>query len=501
MGRLQLVGGAYAARSIIANAQRCINYFPEANRTDAPTPFTYYQRGGFRPKAQGPNAPVRCLYQASNGNGYCVIGQGVYSISPAWGLTLLGSLVTPGIGPCAMIDNGITLMVVDNSALGYTVNLTTNAFAQIVDATGTFTGATRVDYIDTFIVWNIPGTNQFGSTLSNSIAFDALYVAGKSGYPDKLQSIIVSKHEVILPGTLKGEIWYDSGAAQFPFEILPGAYIEHGVLAPYSLVTQDIETFWLGKDLQGQGIVFGLKGYDTRRISNFALEEAIRKMALTGSISDAIGYTYQQGGHVFYVLTFPTGNQTWVYDASLGADPSMAWHQRGWTDANGTLNRDRSNCGAVINGITVVGDWQNGTIYQIDPDYYVDTVGGVDYSIVYTRGFPHVVDALSREIGQPALVDGKRIQFHEFRLDLECGNGPLDANGNDAQVGLRWSIDRGKTFGNTVMQSAGAPGDWLTQPNWAPLGIARDMVFEIQHNIAGAAALNSAWVDATMLMS
>lgn len=499
MDRIPLLGGSYQARSIIANAQRCVNYYPEVNRQDSPVPFTYYQRPGLRPLAQGPVAPVRGLYRASNGNGYAVIGQGVYSIATNWALTLLGTLVAPAITPVSMIDNGTTLMLVDNSAVGYTIDLATNAFAQIVDPTGTFTGATRVDYIDTFVLWNVPNTRVFGSTLSNSISFDALYIAGKAGYPDPLSTLLVNRREIVLLGQLKSEVWYDAGNAGFPFAELPGAYIEHGTVAPYSVASNDIEVFWLGQDLQGSGVVFSLRGYDTRRISNHALEFALREMRLSGTISDAIGYTYQSDGHVFYVLTFPSGNQTWVYDVSLGGEPTVAWHQRAYTDDNGNLNRDRGMSCANLYGQNIVGDFALGTIYALDPDYYVDTVGGVDRDISYIKGFPHLQVGTNRASGQRVGAGGQLMQFGRFFADIECGNGPLDAAGNPAQIGLAWSIDRGKTFGNEVLQSGGAPGEWIAQPQWSTSVISRDIVFELRHNIAGEAALQGAWVEAQVV--
>lgn len=494
--RFPLIGGSYVARSLIANAQRCINYFPEINRGDSPVPYTYYQRPGLRPLVTGPQAlPVRMLYRASNGNGYAVIGQKVFSIDASWAITELGTLAYSAGTPCRAIDNGDTILLVDNSPLGYTIDLATNAFAQVVDPSGIFNGATMVAYLDTYTLWNLPNSRLFGSTLSNLIEFDALYVAGKVGYPDKLVGVYVNRHEVLLFGTLKSEIWYNAGNPTFPFAILPGAYIEHGCVAPFSIAAIDIETFWLGQDLSGNGVVFGLKGYDTRRISNHALEVAIQKMP---TISDAIAYTYQQGGHYFYVLTFPSGNQTWVYDTSFDADPTMAWHQECWTDGNGNLNRTRGMCGAFINGENVVGDHHTGTIYSMDSTYYKDTVGGEDFPITYIKGFPHLFQAPGSR-GELVASDNKRIQYRQFTADIEVGMAPLNSDGSPPRIGFRWSIDRGVTYGTTILQTIGNPGEFVTSPNWAPLGIARDIVFELEHSIAGPAALNGCWVEAELL--
>jgi hypothetical protein len=500
MARLPLLGGAYSARWVGANAQRCINLYPELNPKDALVPVTHYQRPGLRLLAQGPVAPVRGLYRASNGQGYCVIGQNVYQIGPppGWALTLLGQLAIAGTNLTSMIDNGTTAVLVDNSPLGYTINLATGAFAQINDPTGIFAGGRKVDYIDTFILWAPinPGSNAFGSTLSNEITFDALYIAGKTDYPDPLQTLIVNRHEIMLMGQLKSEQWYDAGNATFPFAELPGAYIEHGIVAPYSLASQDISVFWLSQDLQGQGIVLRQRGYDTTRISNHALEYAIRKMAQSVGIADAIAYTYQSDGHVFYVLTFPAGDQTWVFDDSLGGNPQEAWHQRAWADQQGVLHRERANCGAFINGQFVVGDWQNGALYALDPDCYTDN----GQAIQFLRSFPFV--AAGENAGSARPIDYKRAKYNGFWADVQTGD-ILAPDGTAGVISLRWSDSRGKTWGNPVIQRLGGPGEYNVQPQWLNLGVGRGVyrVFELSYSVMAEAALNGAWVEAEVMSS
>jgi hypothetical protein len=465
--------------------------------------MTHYQRPGFVPLVYGPNAPVRGLYSASNGNGYAVIGNGVYFISKGWGLAQLGTLQVTGSNPVSFIDNGIDILLVDGSAFGYTIAMNNNTFGILNDPTGTFVGADKVDYIDTFIVGNIPGTNQFFSTYSNELVFDPLYIAGKTGYPDLLQTIYINRHLLLLIGTYKSEIWYDAGNANFPFAELPGSYYEQGCIAKYSVASQDIDTFWISQNLQGQGVVVRVRGYECKRISNHALEYQFRQIVAAAgpqALADARGYVHQFDGHVFYVLNFPTADQTWAYDCATDQ-----WAQRGWTDSSGIIHRDRGNCGAFINGTNVVGDWENGTIYQLDPNSYTDTVSGAAGPISFIRTFPHIgageMNLGAPGLSRPVMADGKRVRFDQFLLDIECGLGPLDVFGNPAKVQLRWSDDRGRTFGNALLQTTGLPGQYLSQPQWLGLGIARDRIFEIEHSIAGPAALNGAWVQGEVLQS
>lgn len=613
MQRLPLIGGSYSARSVIANAQRCLNLFPEQNREDSPTPITMYQRPGLVPltvptsKGQG-----RGIWRASNGDGYCVIGSTFYFIGRDWTLRSLGSIAA-GTTMCSMIDNGIQLilaigapyagnaagsisfavnpvagstmtlngvvwtfiagassgtnihiegslgltllatypilnaslnasMIVANygiRAVGANIEITvqyktpgaigtlytlaasvatpsaahlnlsyfigtTGYYANLGDISGgalavisdtVWTGADRVDYLDTFVVWNVPGTNQFRSTPSNALfPMAALDVATKTGYPDPLMSIIVNRHEIFLPGELKSEVWYDAGTAAFPFAQVTGTYVEHGLVAKQSIAGSDICVFWLGSDLQGQGIVFRKKGYEVKRISNHALEYAIREMARTGIISDAVGYTYQIDGHVFYVLTFVTGNQTWVWDEAIG-EPDLGWHQRTWTSDNGTSNRDRGITGCFLYGKNVCQDWETGIIYEQSMVTYSDTVWNGDqlqeYPIQYLRQFPHLMSGVGPD-GKPMLADGKIVQHDRFAIDVECGNAP---EGLDPKFTLRYSDDRGKTWDATVLMPAGKAGKYITRPDVRGLGQALDRVYELSWSFQGQVALNGAWVE------
>ena len=505
MDRLPLLGGSYATRSVIASAQRCLNLFPESNPKDSPVPLTHYQRPGLAPLVTPTNSGYgRGIYQASNGDGYCVIGDTLYYVSPSWNLVSVGTLTPGRTNPVSMIDNGIQLIVVDGQLAvdgtggGWTVNLSSRSnFAAISDPA--WTGADRIDYIDTFVIWNQPGTNLFGSTLSNQILpLDSTYTAGKTDYPDPLQSIIVNRHEIFLPGLFKSEIWYDAGNPQFPFAELPGAYVEHGLAAKYSIASADIAVYWLGRDLQGQGMVFRQRGYETKRISNHALEYQLRLIYQNGgTIADAVGYTYQADGHVFYVLSLPYGNQTWVWDESIG-DPLAGWHQRGWTDSGGTFNRERGVLGAALYGKNVVIDWENGTLYEQSLTTYTDTVGGIAYPITYLRTFPHLMSGRNPQ-GQPILAEGQMVMHNAFQLDAETGNGPNNTGGGAPQFSLRWSDTRGTTWGNAVLQSAGAQGQYITRPKWAGLGQAMDRVYEVSWTFSGQVALNGAWVSGTVL--
>lgn len=483
--------------------------FPEKNPKESPVPLTHYQRPGLKPLAV-PRAPGpgRNIWAASNGDGYAVIGAGVYYVGPDWSLTLVGQ-VTAGLNtPCSLIDNGIEVMVADGSENGWRFDLATHAAGTWTPLSDpSWTGALRLDYIDTFIIWGIPGTKNFRSTLSNQIEpMDPTYIAAKTAWPDPLQAMIVNRHEMLLIGRVKSERWFNAGDPAFPFEQLPGTYTEHGTVAPYSVCSADVAVYWVGLDLQGQGVVFRQRGYECERISNHALEVAIRKMYDAGSIADAIAWTYQQDGHVFLALQFPSGDQSWYYDEAVG-DPETAWHQRAWCDpSSGQLHRERNNGYASLYGKQVTIDWQNGTIYALDLNTYTDTVnaglGPVQGPVQFIRTFPHLMSGKDPASGQVVLANGKEVRHERFLLDIEVGRLPAGFDGG-SQIGkplvsLRWSDTRGASWGQEVLQTTGVEGAYETRPEWTGLGNAMDRVYEVAYSYAGAAALNGAWVEGTV---
>lgn len=470
--------------------------------------MTHYQRPGLKDLSAPPTVGWgRMLYRSTDGQLFAVVGREIYFIDENFKWTALGTVETNLASPCSMADNGVSLVVVDGSLNGgWVIDLTSHSYTPIVDTTGTFQGARKVDVIDTFLIFgpvppNVPST-AFISTMSNQVQFNGLFVGGKTDYPDPLQTLVVNRHEIILLGSLKSEIWYDAGNAQLPFAELPGAYIEHGTIAPYSVASSDISVFWLGQDLQGQGVVFRQRGYLTTRISNHALEYQLRQILKAGgTLADAVGYTYQQDGHYFYVLNFPSGDVTWVFDDSVG-EPMLAWHQRAWTDRNGQLHRERNQFAVTAYGWNLGLDWENGTLYELDPEYNFDSFGGIDYPLTYVRTFPHIGSGYD-ESGRLVEAEGRQVQYFSFMLDIEAGTIPGDDTTSIPllpAITVRYSDDRGRTFSGATQLQLGVDGDFLTWPTLkGPLGRSRDRVWEVQWVGNGTTALNGAWVNARVL--
>jgi hypothetical protein len=195
--------------------------------------------------------------------------------------------------------------------------------------------------------------------------------------------------------------YFDSGNFPFPYDVVKGAFIEHGIAAPFSIAKLDNSIFWLEQDEQGSGIVRRANGYQPVRISTHAIEYEFSTYA---TIADAVCYAYQEQGHTFYVMNFPTAQKTWVYDCA-----TQTWGQRGfWNAQAGVYTQSRAGFHTFNFGMHLVGDPTTGAVYQQAASIFSD-FGNV---IRRVRTAPHI----SKEQG--------RVFYSRLQVDVETGIGP-----------------------------------------------------------------------------
>jgi hypothetical protein len=456
-----ILGSSYVARSINAADNRMVNLFPEVVPEGGKEPAFLNRAPGLKFQQTIGTGPIRALWahQTNGSDFYVVSGTQFYKVTGLTATpTLLGTVT--GTGPVSIADNGTQIFLACNPD-GFIYNEVTNVFAKITDPD--FTGAVTVGYLDGYFVYNEPDSQKVWVTqLLDGTSVDPLDFASAEGSPDGLVAVNVDHREAWLFGTDSIEVWYDAGQTDFPLTRIQGAFNEIGCVAAFSIAKLDNGLFWLGTDARGQGIVYRANGYTGVRVSTHAIEYAI---AQYGNISDAIAYTYQQEGHAFYVLTFPSANATWVYDVA-----TQAWHERaGWNTAIGEFTRHRSNCQCNFGGNTVVGDFENGNIYTLDLDVYADN-GGIQKWLRSWRALP---------TGQNNL---KRTAQHSLQLDCESGTGLVTGQGSDPEIMLRFSDDGGHTWSNEHLSKMGKIGEYYRRVFWRRLGMTlklRDRVYEV----------------------
>jgi hypothetical protein len=499
-----ILGQAYTARSVNAADNRMINLFPEAIPEGGQTGGFLNRAPGLRYLANVGTGPIRGLWTHTTAglDAYVVSGNGFYKIDTEYNATLLGTV--SGTGPVSIADSGTQIFIACNPD-AYVYTESTNTFAKVTDPD--FAGAATVCYIDGYFAFNQPDTQIIWVTdLLDGTAINPLAFGAAESSPDQVVAVVANNREVWVFGQGTTEVWYDAATTPFPLAPIQGAYNEIGCVAAFSIAKLDNSLFWLGADPRGYGIVYRNQGYTGKRISTHAVEYAIQQY---GDITDAVAYTYQEEGHAFYVLNFPTANKTWVYDVATNA-----WHERAsWY--NGSFVRHRGQCQMNFDSQTIVGDYENGNLYALDLNVYTDN-GDTQKWVRSWRPLPPNQNNLKRTaqhtlqldcqsgvgintnvVGDPTVAYFAATQVNVsypdnvitnsgdylvFSMTTIPSNGTEAGQGEDPQVMLRWSDDGGHTWSSEHWISMGKIGEYGYRAIWRRLGMTtklRDRIYEI----------------------
>lgn len=462
MPSFNLLAAACASRSSVASAQRLINLYPEINADQS---ITLYGTPGKRLFSTIGNGPIRGGLSYGEVM-YIVSGTEVYSVDVLGAATLLGTL-SSGYGRVYTASNGIDILLVDGVS-GY--RIVAGVLSEIADADFP-DGVTWCDYVDGFYLVGGDGTQKFYKSESlDGSAWDALDFASAEGDPDNLRRGIVTNREILLFGDRSLEFWTNTGIAGFPFERSGNAFVEQGVAAPASVAKLDASVFWLGRNAQGEGMVWRLDGYTPVRVSTHDIEHEI---ASWGDITDAYAWAYVQEGHAFYVLSSVSGDITLVYDAATGQ-----WHQRRFRDSDNNLHRDRGYCYVMHKGSRYVGDWENGNFYELDLDYYTDNGS-----------------AIVRELVAQHVRTGVPVSYMAAEVYMETGVGLQSGQGSDPQIMLSTSKDYGRTFPVERWKTFGAVGSYQARVRWHALGYAIAKTFKLRITDPVKVAITGARVE------
>lgn len=458
--KMDFLGAAYASRSLPLAGQTLINLLFESAPPGSAEQGMFYGAPGLRLLASIGTGPIRGADYAAN-YGWVVSGAELYRVGPTGVATLVGAV--PGTGRVSVIHND-TQVVVMHSAGWHVVTISTLGYGAVPGAPTTAQGT----YQDSYVVF--PNTNgTYGWTaIGNAQSVDALDFASAEAQPDPIISVLSDHRELWLFGEQTTEIAQTSGDASLVFTRT--AMLEYGCAAKYSPAKSDNTVFWVGRNMDGDGIVYRADGYSPSRISTHALEAAI---ATYGDISDAWGYCYQQGGHTLYVLTFP-GRATWAFDAS-----SQRWTQLAYRNTTtGLLEQHRGNAYYFLSGAHVVGDYDNGNLYVLDLDTYTD-----NGDPIYRERAWSVIES-----------EGKWIRHESVQLMAEMGVGLSGSPviGADPKWNLEWSDDGCRNFSSTRQLRLGAVGRYRNRAIAKRLGLSRNRVYRIwsadpvKHAIYGA---------------
>lgn len=504
------IGEAYRARSISAAGDLLINLYPEILESQGASSAVFYGTPGTATWCTLPTMPVRGI-DYLNGMCFAVGGNQLYQVrsDQTFKLCAAGTLLPGGTTPVSLKTDGKKWVVIAAGGELWVYSIANDQLLHISAAL--VAGAGTISYSDGYWIVNVPGTQQFSiSDLFDPTIWNALDFGVKEGSADLLRGQIVDHRELWLFGSRNAEVWWNSGNPNFPWERIQGPYLESGLGAERSLAKLDNTIFWISDDERGGRMMWKANGYTPQRISTFALEYVLSTYA---KVSDAVAYTYQEQGHGHYVITFPSAiakgsgglvwdqpglnwdqlnafwdeggaqNQigaTWAYDAA-----SNMWQQRDYLDPQfGISQQVRGWVHAFAFGRHLVGDYQNGNIYDQSVNYFTEAFNSVNPGqttpIRRLRRAPHI------------LKEHRMISYPGLELHLQQGTVPQSGPGSSPKFDVRKSNDGGQAWSAYLEGQAALVGEYRRLLRWRRFSQARDAVFEI----SSSEPILHAWINA-----
>ena len=442
---INFIGGHYEGRSTNLNAQITQNWYPVIDQQDGKSILSLMNTPGLKEWFDLNNAKEARSAIKWDDCLFCVIGDTLYKITAQGVSSNVGTLGT-STGIVYMAGGFTHLMIVDGQK-GYYQASGDTSLTEITDTD--FPPPTSCAYLDGFFIVSEDGTDSIYKSASEDASnWDGLDFASAEDQPDDVLLVHAYKRHLMLYGEETIEVFYNTGDASFPFTRVAGAVIPIGLAAPASVASGPEGMFFLDSNFQ----VRVWQGYETQIISTPQIDYQIRQYSKK---SDAVAYTYSQEGHSFYVITFPTDSKTWAYDITTGF-----WHTR----STGTQGRRHiGQWHQWFNGKNLVGDYENGKIYEYDLSTYTDD-GQTIKSIRAT---------------QPVQSNRRLVYHHTLEIDFEAGVGLQTGQGTDPQAMLDWSDDGGHTWSNEHWRSIGQIGEYEARARWNKLGRSRNRIYRL----------------------
>lgn len=417
---------------------------------------------GFEEFASAVESPGRGLFSAGTltDRVFTVIGFQLYEVLSGGTMTDRGDVDSDDY-PATFATSGTSggQMMITSGGTLYVYDLAANTLTAIAALSAV--NLRQVVYLNNrFIALDAESSAYYWSALNNGASWSTGSKAVRSTAADPWISMSVVLGQLWLQGTRTSDVYYPTAIATEPYASIPGAYLEQGIVGSFASANLDSTLAWLGQNANGHRVVYRSNGYSPQQISTRAVEFAIQGYS---TVADADAFAYQDQGHYFFVLNFPTADATWVYDTT-----EQLWHERGYWNTDTSefeVYRPNSYCQAFNKQL--VGDRETGAIYEMSVTEYFDVDG----------------ENIRRVRRTPFTWDGgnlNRVFYPGMQIDMQTGIGLTDMS-TPPQVMLNWSDDGGLNYPAELMTaaSAGALGASQVRVQFMRLGSSRSRSWQL----------------------
>ncbi len=447
------IGPSNRARSATIAADQAINIFLETTTISEEIKLkTFYGTPGMKFLMTLATLGCRGIF-SQDGRTWAVFGAVLYELNLiARTSSVLGTVPNDGL-PVSFASNGRggEQMVCCAGGSLFVFNLVTNTLSAAIVLPLT-NAPVYLDFIDGyFLLLEADTVRVWFSNLEDGTTWDALDFFARSQTSDNVIGMKVFRDRVWVFGSLSSEVYYDGGDLLNPFVPYPGSVMQEGTINQTCITIQGESVYWVAQDNLGRNRMVSAVNYAPTVISTPPIGYALAAMT---TVDDAEVLAYEQEGHPFVAWTFPTGDQTWVWDVR-----EQTWHQRDSYDVTmSQSHRWRARGLASVGTMLVTGDYATGVLCTLDLDTFTDEDS---LTIRRARRAPY----LSQE-NQWMFID-------QIELGMQTAVGLVAGQGSAPQVMLSLSKDAGATWIPPTTASIGAMGATVARAIWRRLGRVR----------------------------
>lgn len=366
-------------------------------------------------------------------------------IVPGGGLITYLSGTIAGEESCTLVSTDtLGIAVIANGLGAYTTDYSITTAIVLPDAFA----ATSVDASTSRYILTRGSSQRFYWSGIGDAVFDALDYASAELIPDHLVCVKVIGNEIWLFGRSTIEVWQPTADPDLPFRSILGRNFAYGCFDRATVAKLENTLFWVAREDR----IVMMTGPNPKPISDPFIEAMLRQVpdsvvdgrpTITGFIaSDENGHTYYvvNLNQVFDGVSYQPPIASYAYDVKTGS--WARWKTYGSEGFEGHYAAPFGDGRFLVGGPT-------GQLNFLTADVYADSNGAI---VQEWSGWLDLVQTL---------------RCTNVILDCTVGSNPSQLT--EAYVEMRWSDDRGRTWGTWESQPLGYGGDFSLIPIWTSL--------------------------------
>lgn len=438
---LPLIGPTYTNRSLPVGAQVTRNFYATVN-----------DQGGERLSFQ----PFPGLKLFATGTGfsrgtgildnilYEVMGGTLKKILINGTVTSIGAI--EGSGRCVLKSDGSNLVITTGVGKPYTYDGSSLTQGTDVDLPNASTNT----YINRRMVYDGSDGDVAFPELDTPLDQNSLNIIIAEAKPDDMKAVYAYKQQVLAFGANSIQPMYNTGTGNPPYAFILNATQEIGLHAIHSLSSNNNFVYFLGSDLA----IYQMAGLSSRPIGNPAIGQVIEKYS---DSSDAFGVCFTLDNTNFYMISFPTGGETWLFNETAGI-----WTNISYGDGGQHLIASYD----FVYDKHLVTDRRNGNVYELDFDTHTD-----NGDIIHRQRDTTSVNGGT--FGRP----GATVFMNYLQLEIETGTSLVTA---ESQIIMQYSDDNGRSWSTERWLSIGEQGEYRHELRWYGLGSFKNRMFRFK---------------------